>query len=215
MLAVATVAVAMATAAAPCECPQAYTALLEGKSVVASGTHGHLHVPPCCAPFRNNSWTGLKAAKHTPGVACELFSSCSTCNLMNFCRWKAVTVDTGSCADLNHIDKENMTLYSTSCDSKGEFNPAEVVDLDIGLSDFQKTAKYHDETNTYLQQYQGARTDSEKPHTEYGVGNFAGMFDGYLPPAHCSHSNDVKPTSAACAGFKDTEGQAFIFPQFY
>lgn len=205
-------AVAVASA---CECPQAYIALLEGKSVVASGTHGHLHVPDCCdGVFNNNSWTGGEIeVKNTPGAACKVLQDCGSCTLMNFCKWGGDPT-TPDCADVNHIADENVTHYSNACDSRGEFNPAEVVDLDAGQTDFQKTALYHADNNTYLQQYQGNRTAAESPHLEMGVGNFAGMFDGYLPPAACSHSNEVGERSPACAGFKD-DGVAFVYPQFY
>lgn len=203
-----------AVSAGACECPKEYTALLEGQSKLSAGHHGHVHLPDCC---NGKGWSGTVAAKHTPGTACSEISSCGTCTLMDFCKWGGVTAVSGgaaSCSDLNAITEENMSLYSGSCHGKGDYKPAEVVDLDLGKTDFQKTALYDEQTKTYMQQFQGSRVDTAAPHIEYGAGNFAGMFDGYLPPAACSHSNDVAPNSPGCAGYK-SDDVAFIYPQFY
>lgn len=171
------------------------------------------HTGDCCEG--KNGWTGTKASKHTPGRACSQMSSCSTCTLMDFCKWGGKSTGVAArCSDVNHITLEESATFDSQCDTNGKFKPAEVVDYDIHKTAFQKTALYHAESNTHYQQYQGDRVDTEMPHIEMGSGNFAGMFDGYAAPKGCVHSNEVAPVSDECAKFKKDDF-AMIFPQWY
>lgn len=177
-----------------CHCPAVYTALLEGKSVVTSGTRGQIHVPECCKG--TTSWgKGDVKTKKTPGTACSAVGDCGTCTLMDFCRWGGAAAGK-SCQDVNHIDPDDLATYSNQCSSKGEMGNAELIDLKTDSANVPQKA---------------AASMTEKPEIDKSDGQWPGMFEGYLPPAECVRSNEVGKTSA-CAQFKK-DNVAFIYPQ--
>lgn len=163
-------ALSAAHAARECggECPAVVYNHLEGRgsSISSSGAPGFLALSSCCESLVKNGPT----QKKTPGAdGCGTFKDCSSCSLFSFCVWGK-----GACVEEVNLAAADHGAYSHSCSGPGPEN---------FIGAIMKPEEIKIEPSVVPQ---GSKM-TERPHMALAPVDWPVPFNGFLPPAGCSH----------------------------